>query len=131
MEALWRIMNMVYRFENALRRVFRRTHRRRETVVFDDNEIMRTMIDGRTETVRWDALEEVFILTSDRGPFVGDVFWILIGKSGGCAIPADAEGVTELIERLQELPGFDNEAVVYAMGSVSEAKFACWKRPNT
>ena len=36
--------------------------------------------------------------------------------------------MNELLSRLQQLPGFDNEAVIKAMGSTNNAKFLCWKR---
>lgn len=102
----------------------------REQVTFDDEGVTRRMADGSTESVRWDELEEVFILTTDEGPFVEDVFWMLArgeGK-GGCAVPQGAEGSDQLLERLQQLPGFDNDAVIAAMMSTSNAKFVCWRR---
>lgn len=34
----------------------------------------------------------------------------------------------DLLERLQRLPGFDNEAVVAASASSTEARFTCWAR---
>jgi hypothetical protein len=68
-------------------------------------------------------------VTTDHGPFVDDVFWLLIGEDGkGCAVPSEAEGMKALLERLQRLPGFDNEAVIAAMGSTSNARFRVWKR---
>jgi hypothetical protein len=49
------------------------------------------------------------------------------GKSG-CAVPQSSDGSKQLLERLQQLPGFDNEAAIKAMGSTSNGKFMCWKR---
>jgi hypothetical protein len=86
--------------------------------------------DGVQETIRWDDLAEVGIITTDEGPWAEDVFWLLIGSDGksGCAVPQGAEGSKVLLEALQKLPGFDNEAVIKAMGSTSNAKFTCWKK---
>jgi hypothetical protein len=86
--------------------------------------------DGVQETVRWDDLAEVGIITTDEGPWSEDVLWLLIGSDGksGCAVPQGAEGADELLVALQKLPGFDNEAVIKAMGSTSNAKFLCWRR---
>lgn len=98
-------------------------------VEFDDEGVFRTMGDGREETVRWDQLVGIEIVTTDRGPFVDDVFWLLIGEDGtGCAVPSEAEGMQPLLKRLQELPGFDNDAVIAAMTSMSNARFHVWKR---
>jgi hypothetical protein len=43
-------------------------------------------------------------------------------------ITQEAEGADKLLEALQKLPGFDNDAVIKAMSSTSNAKIVCWKR---
>jgi hypothetical protein len=100
----------------------------RDRVAFDDSVITRTLPDGKTETVRWDDLQEVGIVTTDEGPAVEDVYWMLLGRDGGCALSGGAQGMEGLLSRLQRLPGFDNEAVIKAMGSTTNDKFVCWKR---
>ncbi|MDR3158031.1 MAG: hypothetical protein LBU11_03265 [Zoogloeaceae bacterium] len=98
-------------------------------VAFDAEQVTRTLPDGRIESVRWADLQEVSILTTDEGPMTDDVIWMLHGQdNGGCAVPSETEGMQELLPRLQELPGFDNEAVLNAMGSAGNAIFICWKR---
>lgn len=99
-----------------------------DRVTFDDVSVTRNLLDGKTETVRWDDLKEVGIVTTDEGPAQEDVYWILLGSAGGCAVSGSAEGIKELLARFQQLPGFDNEAVIKAMGSTSNNKFLCWKR---
>ncbi len=101
---------------------------RHDKVVFDATAVTRHMADGRTETVDWDDLQEVSIMTNDEGPFVEDMYWLLRGAKGGCAVPNSAEGMSELLTRLQALPGFDNEAVVRSIASTSYASFDVWKR---
>ena len=83
---------------------------------------------GPTESVEWDDLQKVFIRTTDEGPFAPDVFWILAGRKGGCVVPQGATGEDVLLERLQALPGFDNEALIKAMASTSNQDFVCWQR---
>ena len=34
---------------------------------------------GRTESIEWDDLQRVELLTTDEGPFAPDVFWVLQG----------------------------------------------------
>ena len=96
---------------------------RPETVSFDDAQVVRTLSDGRTESIRWRDLREVQIVTTDQGPFVDDVFWLLIGEDGGCLVPSQAEGMSALLERLGELPDFDHRAVIEAMGSTDNNRF--------
>jgi hypothetical protein len=102
-----------------------------DRVSITDEAVTRVRPDGIEEKIRWDALCEVGILTTDEGPMQEDVFFLLIASDGksGCVVPQGAEGCDHLVERLQKLPGFDNEAVIKAMGSTSDAKFICWKRP--
>jgi hypothetical protein len=97
-------------------------------VEFNDEQVTRTTADGIRETLLWSELQEVSIITTDGGPYVDDVFWELRGTSNGCLVPSQAEGIKELLSKLQELPGFNNEAVIHAMGSTDNAKFLCWQR---
>jgi hypothetical protein len=99
-----------------------------DTVAFDEEGVTRTMASGRIEHVRWDHLVEIEIVTTDEGPFVEDVFWLLSAGDGtGCAVPQGAVGSDALLARLQQLPGFDNGAVIDAMTCVENARFVCWR----
>lgn len=99
-----------------------------DAVTVDDAGVHRVLADGRVEAVRWDDLESVEILTTDEGPFADDVFWLLLSVAGGCAVPGSAASSGDLLARLQALPGFDNEAVIRAMGSTKNARFELWRR---
>ncbi len=87
--------------------------------------------DGFVESVGWDDLKEVVIATTDEGPFAADVMWLLIGEESGCIVPQGAKGEDELLRKLQTLAGFNNEAVIEAMGSTSNRKFVCWEKEPT
>ncbi len=102
-----------------------------DRVFFTADTIMRIRPDGTRETIRWDDLDEVRILTTDEGPWQEDVLFLLIAADGqcGCAVPQSSDGSQQLFEQLQQLPGFDNEAVIEAMTSTANAEFVCWKRP--
>ena len=102
----------------------------RIAVEFDRDEIRHHRRDGVQESIQWSDLHEVGILTTDEGPFVDDVIWMLLDSTGkaGCAIPSTAPGMETLLARIQELPGFDNEAVIAATVSTENAKFLCWTR---
>lgn len=100
-----------------------------ERVEFDEQEIRRFMRDGRKESIRWDELHEIGIVTTDEGPWAEDVFWMFLNAdhSKGCAIPNGAEGFAALLQRIQRLPDFNNEAVVLAMGSAVNDRFVVWR----
>lgn len=102
----------------------------RDSVTFTDDGVRRVRADGVEETIHWSELHEIGILTTDEGPWQEDVFFLLTASDGksGCTVPQSSDGCDQLLARLQQLPGFDNEAVIKAMGSSSNAKFLCWKR---
>jgi hypothetical protein len=93
-----------------------------------DSDVVCERPDGKVERVKWSDLERVDVLTTSDGPFAPDVFWILNGAEGGCVIPQGATGEAELMDRLQKLPGYDNKAVIEAMGSTSDRIFVCWEK---
>lgn len=102
----------------------------RATVTCDDDAVACRRPDGLVETVRWANLRIVVIQTTDAGPAVDDVYWVLYGGESGCVVQSEAEGMNLLLERLQRLPGFDNHAVIQAMSCTESQTFVCWKRPE-
>ncbi|HSU17194.1 hypothetical protein [Longimicrobium sp.] len=101
----------------------------RMSVRTDEAGIHAAFPNGKSWTVEWAELERVAIRTTDEGPFADDVIWMLQTPQGVYGIPQGVDGEPELLERLQSLPGFDNEAVIAAMGSVENQTFLCWERP--
>ncbi|HWB02622.1 MAG TPA: hypothetical protein VG796_06320 [Verrucomicrobiales bacterium] len=99
------------------------------TVRFDDRNIQCEYSDGRTERITWESLQEVLIRTLDAGLSFTDIFWVLMGSSAQCIIPHGSEGDSALLERLQKLPGFNNDVFIAAMSSISDGEFVCWRRP--
>jgi hypothetical protein len=95
-------------------------------VEWDAEEISCTWPSGERRSVAWRHLRSVRIRTTDAGPFTADVFWVLEGGDSFCVVPQGARGEDRLLARLQELPGFDSEAVIAAMSSTDNAEFTCW-----
>ena len=80
------------------------------------------------DRVTWAELSAVLIETNPAGPLEPDWFWILAGQGGRCVIPGEAPGGETLLERFQDLQGFDNDAFIEAMTSLENRRFLCWKR---
>jgi len=97
-------------------------------VHINESEVRCDRPDGTVEHVAWDDLQAVIVHTTADGPALPDVFWILAGTSSGCIIPHGATGDSELLQRLQQLPGFDNEEFIRSMSSTDDQKFLCWQR---
>jgi len=98
-------------------------------VSFDEQKVVFSGPDGEIARMPWVALQKVAIITTDKGPFECDFFWVLVGDGGGeFMIPQEAEGTGHLLARFQELPGFDHEAVIDASACTDNRTFLCWER---
>lgn len=86
---------------------------------------------GSTASIHWDDVQRVVIRTTDRGPFDDDVFLVLETPGRSYVIPQAAAGAGDLLGRLQQLPGFDNEAVIESMGCTDNRDFPCWERETS
>jgi hypothetical protein len=98
-------------------------------VRFDEEGVTCVRRDWHAEGVRWPDLRAVLIQTMAAGPVADDLIWVLVGREGGCVVPGEAQGCDRLLERLQQLPGFDNRAVIEASSCVEDRTFVCWERP--
>jgi hypothetical protein len=116
---------------------FRRLHRdndkrRRQlygTVTVDDWGVTRVAGFLR-EAVAWEDLVWVAIQTTEEGPGAEDFFFLLAGADGkGVMVPNFIATELNLLATLQaRLPGLDNEQVIVASGSTTDATFTIWKR---
>jgi hypothetical protein len=77
--------------------------------------------------VRWDAVTEISVRTTARGPSEQDVFFVFTyDDDDPLAIGlGDSE---ELLSRLQAMPGFDNEAFIRAMATSEDGSSVLWRR---
>jgi hypothetical protein len=97
-------------------------------LAIDEVGITRTA-KGVREHVAWDDVARVRILTTDQGPHLEDVFFIVDSKKGdGCIVPQDLATRDGLLEALQSrLVGLNNGAVIEAMLSVDNRMFTIWE----
>jgi hypothetical protein len=112
---------------------FSRLRRRQEklAMVLDEQRVTLTGPEGE-HFLEWADLESVEIVTTDQGPLVDDVFWALRGGHGDpVVIPSETPGCDQLLARLQRLPGFDNSALIEAMGNTSNARFVLWGKTTS
>ena len=103
-----------------------KAHGENARVLISDQKVKLILPDDREFEVAWNELSLVAIETNNEGPFMEDVFLVLATKKYSLRIPQSATGSNELLERLQSLPNFDNEAVISAMGCAEERIFICW-----
>ena len=103
-----------------------------QQLTIDDRGITRTA-RKLCEHVDWADIARVRIITTDTGPWLEDVFFVLDGKSGGgCVVPHDLAVRGGLLEALQaRLKGVDSGAVITAMGSTANREFTIWSRAES
>jgi hypothetical protein len=82
--------------------------------------------DGSYRVLAWLDVERIFVVTTDEGPRLTDVFFFLEGPSAPLVVPQDAKGNETLVDLLVRVKGFDHSAFVKAMGSSDNAEFECW-----
>lgn len=83
------------------------------------------------QAISVDALTRVEIVTSDLGPFEGDIVWVLHSEDAPpLSIPAGATGAQRIHDALLALPGMDFRRIVEAMGSVENRLFVIWQRAD-
>ncbi len=108
-------------------------HRRQleGTLTVDESGVTRVGEDFR-ESIAWNNLAWVRIYTTSDGPGAEDFFFALGGSDGkGCLVPNSLATTSGLLATLQQrLPGLDNAEVARAAGSVTEAWFTVWTRPE-
>jgi hypothetical protein len=115
----------------------RRRKERTEALMFERQVILRfdaagissSYPDGTTQAIGWHQVQRIVIETNDSGPWGADVWWLLEGDHQRCAYPQGATGDTEaMFEYPKRFVGFNDSAVIEAMGCTSNARFVCWER---
>lgn len=80
-------------------------------------------------TLAWVDVASVQIHTTDQGPFVEDVHWVIAPRDGSAplVVPGGNEGVSALLDIAPRfLDRFDHEAVIEAMGCTDNRTFMVW-----
>lgn len=83
---------------------------------------------GRKVSVRIDELDEIGVETTDQGPFIEDVYWILKQGDVSIRIPQPHPIFEMLMDRLGSLEGFDWKPFNEAMCCTDNRYFLCWRK---
>ncbi len=85
--------------------------------------------NGESEAHPFSTFKKVTVITTDQGPLVDDVFWLILCDTI-LMIAQGTPGEDKLLQRLQELPGFSNEQVIKAISCSDNAAFPVWEKPE-
>lgn len=87
---------------------------------------------GEQQTMAWDAVDTIAIETNDSGPWGADVWTVLEGQGERVLWPQGSTGEEGMLAKLQRrYPGFDDDAVIAAMGCTDNARFVCWRKGSS
>lgn len=76
----------------------------------------------------WAELSAVVIRVIPDSPWQEDVFFMLAGRNGsGTAVPSSDPAADALLERLQALPGFNQERFVEALTTDADEAYVVWQ----
>jgi hypothetical protein len=98
-------------------------------VAIDDERVSVATDTGAVEEIRWDRLRRVEFKVLGGVGSPGD-YWVLEDDDGGCVVPSSSASASALLDRLQELPGFDDGAVMDAILAGTPGAFVCWVRED-
>nr|WP_320117446.1 hypothetical protein [uncultured Marinifilum sp.] len=80
------------------------------------------------EQIDWTDIIEIAIQTTDEGPFLPDVWLMLIGNDNGCSIPQGAPRFDDIYEIVSKYENFNFDEFIKAMGSADNARFVIWSK---
>lgn len=133
----WALMGAVVVITLVVLTAFRRLERERRAeaarttaLEVDDRQVQRVLADGRVESVGWDEIIEVEVITTKIGVHRDDGVLLVLAadEARGCLVPSRLAAQEGLIGRLSNLPGFDTRALVEAMERPPPSRTVCWRR---
>ncbi len=84
----------------------------------------------RSVSIKIDDFDEIGVETTDQGPFVEDVFWILTRGQAQIRIGEPHPVFNQLMDRVGSLEGFDWRPFTEAMCCSDNRYFLCWRRTD-
>jgi len=104
-----------------------------EELVITDNSITRKfgrkLGKKKTESVLWNEINKIEILTTNSGPLVEDFFILLHASAKGVCVSNALSTKEKLIEELQRrFPDLDNQAIINASSCIENQRFLIWEK---
>lgn len=81
-----------------------------------------------TEEIDWQDIEEIKLINTDQGPFLPDVWLLLLGKGKGCSIPQGCKGFDDVYDIVSKYEGFNFENAIKSMSCTDNAQFELWSK---
>ena len=95
-------------------------------IAFHDEGVM--LLTGGLKKLRYQDLTKILAVTTDQAPDDIDYFLVLETPKMKAIIPQNVLEFDKLLEELQEIPRFDEDAIDNALESFENNVFTCWKK---
>ena len=82
----------------------------------------------KDEQIEWNEIEEIKLINTDEGPFLPDVWLILIGNGKSCSIPQGSEGWNKVYDIVSKYDGFNFENAIKSATCTENETFKLWKK---
>ncbi len=94
-----------------------------------DNDVACEHPKRKRESIRWDEVDEIRLVTTADGPHFPDMWLLFINeKLKGCSIPTEAKGFDLILDEIKNrFTGFDYEAFVKGSGTDYQ-QTTVWKK---
>lgn len=87
---------------------------------------------GEKQSIFWNDITKISILTTDKGPFEDDVFLCLYGSEDKeIMIPSESHWYSPIYDHVSKFNGFDFDRVIQAMSSTDNNEFICWEKDSS
>ena len=93
-----------------------------------DSYVKVTHPNRKEEQISWIEVEEIKLINTDEGPFLPDVWMLLIGNGKSCSIPQGSEGWNKVYNIVSKYEGFNFENVIKSASCTDNEIFELWKR---
>lgn len=68
------------------------------------------------------------LINTDEGPFLPDVWLVLVGDNGSCSLPQGCIGYDQVYDIVSKYEGFDFENEIKSMKCTANQQFLLWKK---
>ncbi|HEU4778968.1 MAG TPA: hypothetical protein VFS58_03720 [Steroidobacteraceae bacterium] len=102
--------------------------KRGEALQITDEGVLRRLVRGDSEYVRWSELREVSIVMTQGVNLSEEYFYVLAGTGTSGVIVGQALAAKyDLLSHLSKLPGFNHGNIATAMSSPVNQRFTLWR----
>jgi len=96
-------------------------------LVITDDEVACEHRKRERESIRWNDVNRIWLVTTSQGPRLPDQWILFEGARAGCSFPTEAEGMDAMWDEFENrFPGFDYGPLI--KGGTTDARHLCWER---